>query len=103
MYSPAKWGGCPPHTSLSLNFRSVILVEMPRETFRLPDNFWRSLVAVLAGNAIYFGFERHLPPKARHQPYAIDWGLAVDFWMCLVCYGLIGLFRRNRYGSGGDQ
>jgi hypothetical protein len=57
-------------------------------------NFWQSLVAVLAGNAIYLGVERFLPPRARHQPYQIDWGLAVDFWICLVCYGLVRLIRR---------
>ena len=76
---------------------------MPRSAFQLPENFWRSFAAVLAGNAIYFALERHLPPKARHEPYAIDWGLAVDFWMCLVCYGLIGLFRRYRDRAGRNQ
>ena len=49
-------------------------------------NFWRSLAAVVAGNAIYLVLEPHLPPNARHQPYRIDVGLAVDFWICLVCY-----------------
>ena len=48
-------------------------------------DFWRSLVAVVVGNAIYFGVERFLPPRAQHQLYQIDWGLAVDFWICLVC------------------
>ena len=56
-------------------------------------NFWRSLLAVLAGNAIYFGVFHWLPPRAQHQPYRIDWGLAVDFWICLVCYGLVRLIR----------
>jgi hypothetical protein len=68
---------------------------MRRTAFRLPPNFWRSLIAVLAGNAIYFAIWRYLPPKARHQPQEIDWGLAVDFWICLACYGLIALFRRR--------
>ena len=56
-------------------------------------NFWRSLAAVLLGNAIYFGIEGYLPVKARHTPFLVDWGLAVDFWFCLVCYGLIRLIR----------
>jgi len=67
---------------------------MARPVFKLPENFWRSLAAVLAGNAIYFSVWRYLPPKAQHHPQHIDWGLAVDFWMCLVCYGVIELFRR---------
>ena len=25
----------------------------------------------------------------RHVPYKIDWGLAIDFWCCLVFYGLL--------------
>jgi hypothetical protein len=56
-------------------------------------NFRQSLVAVLAGNVIYFGMERFLPPRAQHQLYQIDWGLAVDFWICLACYGLIRFIR----------
>lgn len=55
--------------------------------------FWHSLIAVLAGNFLYFGMEKHLPPRAQHTPYRIDWGLAVDFWICLVMYGLLGLLR----------
>ena len=55
--------------------------------------FWQSLIAVLAGNAIYFGVERFLPARAQHQPYQIDFGLAVDFWICLACYGLVRLVR----------
>jgi hypothetical protein len=55
--------------------------------------FWRSFVAVLVGNAIYFSVERFLPPRAQHHPFQIDWGLAVDFWFCLVCYGLVRLIR----------
>ena len=58
-------------------------------------SFWESLIAVLAGNTIYFSVEKYLPPKAQHQLYQIDWGLAVDFWMCLVCLGVVRLFRRR--------
>ena len=62
-------------------------------TLRYMKRFWQSLAAVLAGNAIYFSTERFLPGPARHQLYQIDWGLAVDFWICLVCYGLVRLIR----------
>ena len=54
-------------------------------------DFWRSLAAVVLGNAIYFGVERFLPPEAQHQLYQIDWGLAVDFCICVAFYGLIRL------------
>jgi len=56
-------------------------------------SFWQSLIAILVGNAIYYGVYRYLPPRAQHQLYQIDWGLAVDFWICVVCYQLIKLFR----------
>lgn len=55
--------------------------------------FWRTLIAVVAGNLIYFSIARFLPVAAQHQPYRIDWGLAVDFWICLACYGIVRLIR----------
>ncbi|MBV9504254.1 MAG: hypothetical protein JO323_04525 [Acidobacteriia bacterium] len=55
--------------------------------------FWRSLIAVVVGNAVYFTLDRFLPPAAQHQPFQLDWGLAVDAWICLVCYGLIRLIQ----------
>src|ERR1039458_1652517 len=64
-------------------------------------SFWQSLVAVLAGNAIYFSVERFLPPRAQHELYQIDWGLAVDFWVCLVCYGLVRVIRSKLLGAVG--
>jgi hypothetical protein len=56
-------------------------------------NFWRSLIAVVAGNAIYFSVQRFLPPPAQHIPFKIDLGLAIDFWTCLVCYGIVRMIR----------
>jgi len=51
--------------------------------------FCQSLAAVVLGNAAYFSLDRFLPPAGRHVPYRIDWGLAIDFWCCLVFYGLL--------------
>jgi hypothetical protein len=48
---------------------------------------------VVAVPLTYFGIERFLPPRGQHQPYQLDWGLAVDFWICLVCYGIVRLIR----------
>jgi hypothetical protein len=52
-------------------------------------NFIHALVAVLAGNAAYFLLVKYLPPAARHVPFQIDLGLVVDFWFCLVVFGII--------------
>src|SRR5262249_26446944 len=73
--------------------KEKIAIAAGNHTGPRKGNFWRSLVAVVIGNAIYFGFESYLPLKARHEPYQVDWGLAVDFWLCLVCYGLIRFIR----------
>ena len=52
-------------------------------------NFVHALIAVLLGNAAYFLLEKYLPPGARHVPFHVDLGLLVDFWSCLVVFGLI--------------
>jgi hypothetical protein len=72
--------------------RTWMTDKIRKATF-FPATDRQSLAAVLAGNAIYFSVERFLPVRAQHQIYQIDWGLAVDFWMCLVCYGLVRLIR----------
>jgi len=52
-------------------------------------NFLHALVAVIVGNAAYFFVMRYLPPRAHHVPFRIDLGLVVDFWFCLVVFGVI--------------
>ena len=62
----------------------------------LSRNFFISLAAVVLGNAIYFLIMPHLPPAAQHRSLRIlpDLGLVVDFWICLVLYGLLSLLFR---------
>jgi hypothetical protein len=59
-------------------------------------NFTHALAAILAGNAAYFLLMKYLPPRARHVPFQTDLGLAVDFWLCLVAFGLIKTVARRR-------
>ena len=62
----------------------------------LSRNFFISLAAVVLGNLIYFLIMPHLPLAAQHRSYRLlpDLGLLVDFWICLVIYGVIAfLFR----------
>ncbi len=60
----------------------------------------KQLAAILIGNFLYFFLlTPHLPMAARHDPSRIDLGLLVDFWVCVVVYGvilLIGKMRRKR-------
>jgi hypothetical protein len=59
--------------------------------------FIKSLIAVLAGNVIYyFLLMPLLPPAGRHHPGRLDLGLIIDFWLCLVILGLIELRERTR-------
>jgi len=52
--------------------------------------YWKTLVAVLGGNFLYFGvLYSWLPEAARHRRNQLDWGLLVDFWICLAIYGLL--------------
>jgi len=57
-------------------------------------NLIQALCAVVLGNVAYFLLETSLPPAARHHPFHLDLGLIVDFWFCLVAYGLIRTARR---------
>jgi len=71
-------------------------MDFPWDGIRVPEyrifskrQFWHSLAAIILGNAAYFSLYRFLPPAGRHVPRRIDWGLAIDFWFCLVFYGLL--------------
>lgn len=57
-------------------------------------NFVQALAAVILGNVAYFLLAPSFPPMARHHPFRVDLGMLVDFWFCLVAYGLIRTARR---------
>ena len=52
-------------------------------------NFVQSLAAVLLGNAAYLLLSPSLPVSARHTAYKMDLGMLIDFWFCVVAFGLI--------------
>jgi hypothetical protein len=57
-------------------------------------NFLQVLTAVVLGNVVYFVLAPSFPAAARHRPFHFDLGMALDFWFCLVAYGLIRTARR---------
>ena len=59
-------------------------------------NFVHALIAVLGGNAVYFLLQRYLPVRARHVPFQIDLGMVVDFWFCLVVFGIVKMVAGRR-------
>jgi hypothetical protein len=57
-----------------------------------PRRWLEYLAAILLGNLIYyFSLVPHLPEALRHQGFQMDWGVAVDFVVCVAVYGLIRL------------
>jgi hypothetical protein len=58
-------------------------------------NFLDALLAVLAGNAIYFLVMPHLPAPIRHSLFKEDWGLLVDFCICAAIFVAVKHVRRN--------
>jgi hypothetical protein len=59
-------------------------------------NLLQAFVAVVLGNLVYFALAPALPPVVRHRPLHMDLGMLVDFWFCLVAFGLIRTARRWR-------
>ena len=59
-------------------------------------NFVHALIAVLGGNAAYFLLMSYLSAGARHVPFHIDLGLVVDFWFCLVVFGIVKTVAKKR-------
>jgi hypothetical protein len=59
-------------------------------------NFLDALVAVLAGNAIYFLLMPYLPAVARHALFKEDWGLLVDFSICTVIFAAVKYARATK-------
>jgi len=56
-------------------------------------NLLQALCAIILGNVAYFLLAPSLP-LPRHRPFQLDAGLVVDFWFCVVAYGLIRTARR---------
>jgi len=59
-------------------------------------NFLQALFAIILGNIVYFLLMPSLPTVARHRPLRIDLGMLIDFWFCVVAYGIIRTTRRWR-------
>jgi hypothetical protein len=68
--------------------------------FNFKQHLWKCLIAIVAGNAIYFLLLiPRLPPAAVHRPRHLDLGLVLDFWVCLVSFGITEIvFRLAAWG-----
>ncbi len=60
-------------------------------------NFLKSLIAIVVGNAIYFlVLTPWLPAAGRHGIARLDVGLLIDFWVCVLVYGILELIIKLR-------
>jgi len=56
----------------------------------------RIILAIAAGNAIYFSILRFLPERLQHEPFQFDEGLLIDFFLCLLLFFILSAFFRDR-------
>ena len=74
--------------------RKSAVPEYPESVHR---NFLLALVAIVAGNGIYFLLLWPLlPASARHAPTRLDLGLVVDFWVCAAVWGALQMLRKTK-------
>lgn len=60
-----------------------------------PRRWIEYLIAILAGNAIYFAVVLPALPGLSHEPFQLDLGLLVDFGICVLVYAAIRLGSRQ--------
>jgi hypothetical protein len=53
------------------------------------------LLAILGGNIIYLLITPYMPVALQHQTFRLDWGLGLDFVLCVALYGLIRFVARS--------
>ena len=70
--------------------------KLPESGASVLVNFIQALLAIVLGNVAYFLLAPSFPPAARNHPFQPDLGMLVDFWFCLVAYGLIRTARNWR-------
>jgi hypothetical protein len=76
--------------NLSVALGGIVEIDRtPKKATVFGTNFLQSLAAVLAGNAAYFLLMRFLPHWARHVPFKVDLGLAVDGVFCLSALAIL--------------
>jgi hypothetical protein len=72
------------------------LFDLRRGTISMTRSLWRdSLLAVLAGNVIYFLLVApRLPEHLRHHAFQLDPGLLIDFMICILVFAVVRSFRK---------
>jgi uncharacterized membrane protein len=58
--------------------------------------FIKIVLAVIGGNALYYSFEDRLPDIFHHKIFSWDWGLLLDFWLCVFLWVILDFLSRFR-------
>ena len=85
----------PSHAEAKVARRVGLDKALVKKKNKTMQNFLDALLAVLAGNAIYYLLMPHLPAVMRHRLFQEDWGLLVDFAVCTVIFVLVKYARRE--------
>ncbi len=63
--------------------------QTPRNFFTRTLPWAKSLLAILAGNTLYYAFQPHLSEFWQHKLFQVDAGLGLDFILCAAMYILV--------------
>jgi hypothetical protein len=58
----------------------------PRNFFTRTLPWAKSLLAILAGNVLYYTLQPHLSEFWQHKLFQVDAGLGLDFILCAAMY-----------------
>ena len=67
--------------------------EGPSDGVSISRRWAEYLVAILLGNIIYLFIEPQLPAVIRHRMFRVDFGLGIDFLICVALYVVVLQFR----------
>jgi len=59
--------------------------------------FTKIVLAVIGGNALYYSLEDRLPDIFHHKIFSWDWGLLLDFWLCVFLWVILDFLARFRH------
>jgi hypothetical protein len=68
--------------------------QQPRSWLARTMPLAKMLLAILAGNVLYYILMPHLSEFWQHKIFQIDAGLGLDFLLCVAMYGVVRLIFR---------
>ncbi len=82
----SRFGGFSMPTQNQTRDSNESTTQQPRNFFTRTLPWAKSLLAILAGNTLYYAFQPHLSEFWQHKLFQIDAGLGLDFILCAAMY-----------------